>query len=61
LALPEIFNTIEQSAISVWIRDTDSLFGFYFILLFHTIGLALLVGGIPSSICAFLVLRRIFR
>jgi len=45
LALPEIFNTIEQSAISVWIRDTDSLFGFYFILLFHTIGLALLVGG----------------
>jgi hypothetical protein len=45
LAVPEILNTIEQSAMSVWIRDTDSLFGFYFILLFHTIGLALLVGG----------------
>ena len=45
MAVPEILNTIEQSAMSVWIRDTDSLFGFYFILLFHTIGLALLVGG----------------
>jgi hypothetical protein len=45
LAVPAIFDTIEQSAMSVWIRDTDSLFGFYFILLCHTIGLSLLVGG----------------
>ena len=45
MAVPEIFQTIEQSGMSVWIRDTDSLFGFYFILLFHTIGLSLIVGG----------------
>jgi hypothetical protein len=45
LAVPAIFDAIEQSAMSVWIRDTDSLFGFYFILLCHTIGLSLLVGG----------------
>ena len=45
MAVPELFQTIEQSAMSVWIRDTDSWFGFYFILLLHTIGLSLLVGG----------------
>ena len=45
MAVPMILDQIEQSAMSVWIRDTDSLFGFYFILLFHTIGLSLLVGG----------------
>jgi hypothetical protein len=45
MAVPEIFNTIEQSRISTWIRESDSLFGFYFILLFHTFGLSLLVGS----------------
>ena len=45
MAVPHIFEAIEQSGMSVWIRDTDSLFGFYFILLLHTIGLSLLVGG----------------
>jgi hypothetical protein len=44
LALPEFLNTIEQSSISTWIRESDSLFSFYFILLLHTFGLALLVG-----------------
>jgi hypothetical protein len=45
LAVPEIFNTIEQSEISVWLRETQSLFGFYFVLLFHTIGMSLVVGA----------------
>ena len=45
MAVPHILETIEQSGMSVWIRDTDSLFGFYFILLWHTIGLSLLVGA----------------
>jgi hypothetical protein len=45
VAVPEIFRTIEQSGISKWIRLTDSPFGFYFILLFHTFGLATLVGA----------------
>jgi len=45
LAVPEIFNTIEQSALSTWLRESTSVFGFYFILLFHTIGMALVVGA----------------
>jgi hypothetical protein len=45
LSVPPIFNTIEQSSLSTWIRESDSLFGFYFILLLHTIGLSMLVGA----------------
>jgi hypothetical protein len=45
LAVPEIFNTIEQSSFSIWLRESPSVFGFYFILLFHTIGMALVVGA----------------
>ena len=45
LAVPEFFRTIEESGFSSWIRKSDSVFGFYFILLFHTIGLSLLVGA----------------
>jgi hypothetical protein len=45
LAVPELFRTIEESGFSSWIRKSDSVFGFYFILLFHTIGLSLLVGA----------------
>ena len=45
MAVPEFFNTIEQTGLSRWIRYSSSMFGFYFILLCHTIGLSLLVGG----------------
>jgi hypothetical protein len=45
LAVPLIFNTIEQSGISRWLRESQSIFGFYFILLFHTIGMSLVVGA----------------
>lgn len=45
LAVPEFFHTIEESGLSSWIRKSPSLFGFYFILLFHTIGLSLVVGA----------------
>lgn len=45
MAVPEIFNTIEQTGLSRWVRYSSSIFGFYFILLCHTIGLSLLVGG----------------
>jgi hypothetical protein len=37
--------TIEDSGISTWLRESESPFAFYFVLLFHTFGLALLVGG----------------
>jgi hypothetical protein len=45
LAVPEFFNTVEQTGLSRWVRYSPSIFGFYFILLCHTVGLSLLVGG----------------
>ena len=45
MAVPLIFNTIEQTALSTWLRESTSVFGFYFILLFHTIGMSLVVGA----------------
>ena len=44
MAVPLFLSTLEQSGLSTWLRETESLFGFYFILVFHTIGLALVVG-----------------
>jgi hypothetical protein len=44
LNVPIFLNTIEESGLSTWLRETESPFGFYFILLFHNIGLALAVG-----------------
>jgi hypothetical protein len=44
LGVPLFLNTLEQGALSVWLRESPSVFGFYFILVFHTIGLALVVG-----------------
>ena len=44
--MPPVFlQTIEQSAVSTWIRDTPSLFGFWFIISLHAIGMGLLVGA----------------
>jgi hypothetical protein len=46
LVLPPLFlKTIEDSGVSTWLRESESPFAFYFVLLFHTFGLALLVGG----------------
>src|SRR5258706_11917346 len=45
LAPPDFLRLMEQSGVSTWIRTSDSLFGFYFILVFHTIGMALIVGA----------------
>ena len=44
LAVPVLLNVLEQSDLSIWLRESPSVFGFYFILVFHTIGLALVVG-----------------
>jgi hypothetical protein len=43
--VPEFFNTVEQTGFSVWIRESESVFGYYFVLVFHTIGLGILVGS----------------
>ena len=69
MVVPAFFNTIEQSDFSTWIRESPSFFAFYFILLFHTIGLSLVVGtnavidlrilGVASSL-PLKPLRRLF-
>lgn len=38
------FAWIEQSALSVWVRESPSLLGFPAILFLHTLGLAMLAG-----------------
>ena len=45
MAVPLIFKTIEESGLSSWIRDSPSVFAYWFILSFHAIGMALLVGA----------------
>jgi hypothetical protein len=46
LAVPFFLSTIEQSGIAKAIRE--SLFGFYFLLTIHTVGLSLVVG--PNAV-----------
>ena len=45
MALPLFLRSIEESSFSIWLRESESPFGFYFVLLFHTFGLAMLVGA----------------
>ena len=44
MAVPAFLDTFEQLALSRWLRETQSLFGFYFFLVIHTIGMGLVVG-----------------
>ena len=45
MAVPLFFQTIEQSGLSIWLRETNSVFGFWFVLSWHAIGMVLLVGA----------------
>jgi hypothetical protein len=45
LSAPEFLNTLERSGLSTWIRESESAFAYYFVLVIHNIGLALLVGA----------------
>lgn len=47
----------EQNALSVWVRESPSLFAFPFILWLHTLGLAML-AGINVGLDAWLLGRR---
>ena len=40
-----IFQAIEATGLSTWIRESDSVFSFWFILSVHAIGMGLLVGA----------------
>jgi len=45
VALPLFLRSIEESSFSTWLRESESPFVFYFVLLWHTFGLSLLVGA----------------
>ena len=45
MAVPIIFQTIEESGLSSWIRDSPSPLAYWFILSLHAIGMGLLVGA----------------
>lgn len=45
MAPPLFLQSIEDTGLSTWLRESESPFAFYLILLFHTFGLALLVGA----------------
>ena len=44
MAVPAFLETIERSGLSTWIRESESAYAYYFVLVVHNIGLALLVG-----------------
>ena len=46
MAVPLFLRSFEETSFSTWLRESNSIFAFYFILLLHTVGLALLVGAI---------------
>src|SRR5262245_64935971 len=54
LAVPLIFKTIEESGLSVWIRDSPSFFAFWFIISVHAVGMGLAVGA--STVIALRIL-----
>ena len=42
---PAFLETLERSGLSTWIRESESAFAYYLVLVIHNIGLALLVGA----------------
>ena len=39
------FGAVENLGLSIWLRESPSLWGFPFVLILHTVGLAFLVGS----------------
>jgi hypothetical protein len=54
LAVPLFLKTIEESGLSMWIRDSPSLFAFWFIISVHAVGMGLAVGA--STVIALRIL-----
>ena len=42
LSAPAFLDTLERTGLSTWLRESESLFAYYFVLVLHNIGLALL-------------------
>ena len=49
---PAFLETLEGTALSTWIRDSTSIFGFWFVISLHALGMAVLVGA-----CVVIALR----
>ena len=45
LTVPLFLKSIEDSGLSTWLRGSPSLFSYWFVLSWHAIGMALLVGA----------------
>ena len=45
MVLLQFLKEVEQTGLSVWIREADSLFAYWFILSLHAIGMGVLVGA----------------
>ena len=45
MPIPLFLRAIEETSLSMWIRDTPSLFGYWFILTLHAIGMTMLVSA----------------
>jgi hypothetical protein len=41
----EFFNLLEQSRLSIWVRESGSVWSFPTILLLHTLGMSIVAGG----------------
>ena len=61
MAIPLFLRTIEETSLSMWIRDTPSLFGYWFILTLHAIGMTMLVGASAVLDCASSTSHPIYR
>jgi hypothetical protein len=53
----QLFLSIEQNPLSVWVRESPSLLAFPFILFLHTLGLALL-AGVNIGLAVWMLARR---
>jgi len=45
LSFFSIMKAVEESGLSVWIRDSPSIFAYWFILSFHALGMGMAVGA----------------
>jgi hypothetical protein len=41
----DFFNSLEQSGLSIWVRESGSIWSFPTILLLHTLGMSIVAGG----------------
>lgn len=45
MSIPLILKAVEESGVSVWIRESPSLFAYWFFLTWHALGMGMAVGA----------------